>query len=617
MITRVIHNRFELDLSNVKTTHVEENNWLNDQIRSKYTYPIEINLTPEQLVAFNHINELNLRDPGTLIDVEFYTMGERHEAVLEIMSMVGNRANIEIRYGLEEFPNFSKPLSQLPLEKFDLEESIFDYAETIINQTYPDVNFNFPQVITDLFDTDSDQWQFFEGIVNKYVDGDFVINEYDAINDLQQNRNIIQPLPYLLHILKKGFEDAGYVLEGDILEDEYFKKTTIYALSEFYYAFNESQFNVTLNCDESISIDYDNFRAYYLKTISFPEPGRYKIAGNVYLRAFMDLNFAVAQFVYLGFQLWGANIVVPFNPDENYHETLATVDFNVNYTGVEGDLVFQSFNLWFAIETGALDFEAPIMDITVTQLAKFDSEGNPIASLISPDVIDLSKCVPEMNFGPFVNAFAKWRNYGIDIVGNTVNMSKLKTIVTTSNEALNMQPFEVKYPKREFNQGKSFTMSFFDVDSEEYEFKKLLIKKDIYQLAPFSKPDDATEILIDALPLPLKQKDGAITAHGFLDDNTKPQVVLYEGLTGGLNISESAEELSILNSYLNHHKEWFDFLINSISFNWSFTTYFENILRLKIKSIIYAYGQYHIIRRLSRKTKNDNVVDIEIETESL
>lgn len=615
MITKVIHSSFELDLSNIEITHVEENNWLNDEIRAKYTFPITINLTPDQIVSLKNINELNLATRTTLFDIEYYTMGEYHEALMEIKSLIGKEAEIEISYGLEEFPNFSKPLSQLPLERIELEQSIYTYAETIITQTYPDVNFNFPQVITDKFETDSEQWLYFEGIINNYESGDFLENEYDAINDEQVNRNIMQPLPYLLHILVKAFESAGYTLEGEILEDTYFKKATIYALSEFYTSFNTNQATEALSTTEYDSINVT--KAYYNKAISFSEPGRYKIAGNVYLRAFGRFNEAVGRFTYAGQEIWSAGFIIQVFALQDYREDLVSVDFNIDYTGSEGDLIFDGFNLFYAIVGNEIEWDASILDLTITQLAKFDNNGNLVPTLITPDVIDLKQCVPEMNVGPFVNAFAKWHNYGIDVSGNIVTMNKLKSQIDATDDVLDLQPFEVEFPKCEFNQGKVFTLGFFDVESDEHSFHKILIDASGYQLSPFSKPDDSVDITIDALPLPLKQKNGILTAHGFLDDNSKPQVVLYDGLTNSLNLANDPSPLSIINSYLNEHKAWFDFLLNTTNFIWSFGTYFENMLSLKIKSKIYAYGQYHLIKRLTRKTLNDNTVEVEIETSSL
>jgi hypothetical protein len=48
--------------------------------------------------------------------------------------------------------------------------------------------------------------------------------------DLQSNIDsirIMQPLPYLMHIIKTGVNDAGFTLAGDILTDADLQQATI------------------------------------------------------------------------------------------------------------------------------------------------------------------------------------------------------------------------------------------------------------------------------------------------------------------------------------------------------------------------------------------------------
>ena len=612
MICKVIHSSFELDLSNVPITHIEENNWLNDQVLSKYTYPLEMDLLPEQILALRNINENNLSEYESVFDVKYYTMGEVHDAVLEIQQIIGKRALMQLRYGLEEFPNFSKRLAELPLEKFEVSGAFNTFAETIIIQTYPEVNFNFPQVITEKLDTDTDQWKYFEGIVNNRKNGAFLINDYDADTNEQINRNVMQPLPYLLHVLVKGFEDAGYTLEGGILEDVHFKKATLYSFNDYYNYFNTQQsfFNLKANQYSSINSGKGQYSTFF----TFPEPGRYKVAGNIIIRASApDNQNSSATLTLNGQTLWSSIVNNAFN----YAEEFLTISIAVDFLGTEGNLVFFSTQLPYGITDGLVVEDAMILDVTITQLAKFDADGNLISTLVEPDNIDLTKAVPDCTFGAFANAIAKWKNYAINVEGDVVTMSKKTALIAQNDVAFDLTPFEVQYPERNFNQGKSFTFGFFNINNDEYDFKKMLITKDGYQLSPFNKPDDATEITVEAIALPLKQKGLVLTAHGFLDDNTKPQLVLYDGLNGGINTADDPEPLSIVNVYTNDHKDWFDFLLNSIRFVWGFGCYFEDIWRLKVKSKVYAYGQYHIIRRLTRKTLNDEVVSVDVETESL
>ena len=120
------------------------------------------------------------------------------------------------------------------------------------------------------------QWQAFLGRINNYTGTVFVQNEYDPIDDLQLNRNIIQPLPSLLYVLQAGFADKGYALSGDILNDPEFKDAWLFSLSEFYSAIsNDNKQEMVVNADEFESeVDANGLFCHYEKTIVLPTPGR-------------------------------------------------------------------------------------------------------------------------------------------------------------------------------------------------------------------------------------------------------------------------------------------------------------------------------------------------------
>lgn len=610
MILKLILSELELDLSTYEFSMIEENNWINDKVVSKYTYPIDIDLTPEQIVALNNITEANLVTYDTVLEGNFYVMGLEHECVFEIELIVGKRLIGQIRYGFEDFPNFDKQLSELPLEVIDLIIPIFAYAKTIITQTWPEVTHNFPQVITDKFDTDSEQWGYFEGIVNNYVAGDFLINEYDGVDDVQVNRNIMQPLPYLMHVLKKGFEDAGYSLAGEILDDPEFKTATIYALSEFYYSFSSETQEVQIRLNEPAP----GLTYRYEKTIVFPEPGRYKIAGNNYLRK-KEMFFSFAEFKLGGKTIWKYNYTKKRYKD--YKELYVSIDFNVDFTGTQGPLEFYCLSYNKQQLNGEEILDALLLDITITQLSAYDATGKLVPTLVVPFQINLPKCVPKMTFGEFTNAIARWKNYGIIVRDKVVTMDKKVAQLQDEDTVMDLTLFEAKEPERNFNQAKTFTLGFFDFDNKEYALPSIFIDKDGYKLSPYVKKPDTVEIVINGIPLPLKQKGEVLTAHGFLDDDSKLLLVLYDGLTSGLNVAKNPEELSIVNVYLTSHQDWFKFLLNSIRTVWSFATQYEKIYQLKVSDIIYAYRQYHIIRRLTRKNTKLQIIETEIELESL
>jgi len=225
-----------------------------------------------------------------------------------------------------------------------------------------------------------------------------------------------------------------------------------------------------------------------------------------------------------------------------------------------------------------------------------------------------------MSFGDFFTAVLKKQNYGYDIEGSVITVNKKKVENVSTTNSISLLDFEVQYPERNFNRGKTFILKTFDFQSEEYQAQQIFINNSGYIINNFEKNDDTEEIVINAIELPLKI-NGVSTAHGFLDDNTKVQMVLYGGLANSLNLAEDPTPISLLNNYLNDYQSWFQFLLTSQNINWFFETSYEKLADLKIRSIIYAYRQYHVIRKLTRKTymtqKNGIQLEVEIETESL
>src|SRR5690554_479585 len=121
MNLRFIHSRFELDLSNYAVSIVEENNWFSDQFFSRYTFPVDVYLTPELNAVFGDLLNENSSSSETYFKGEFYYNDRVYDAVFDVEEVEGMKASVNIRFGLEEIPNYDKQLSDLPLEEIDLE----------------------------------------------------------------------------------------------------------------------------------------------------------------------------------------------------------------------------------------------------------------------------------------------------------------------------------------------------------------------------------------------------------------------------------------------------------------------------------------------------------------
>jgi len=597
---------------------VEENNWFSDKIFSKYTFPIKKTLTDAEDAAFKFISNFAARNVTTIFDVYFYVLDVEHKAVIEIEKIVGRQIEFQVRYGFEEFPNFDKKIAQLPLHKFELSgETIYEHAESKNPLAYPDTDYNFPRIFTDQFDKESPQWEFFEGSINNYTGTVFLENEYDVDDDLQINRNIMQPMPSLLYILKTGFAEKGYTLDGDILDDPDFKNAFLYSLSSFYSAISDAgKQELLVKCDDNLG-RHPVYTLHYLfqEQILIAAPGKYKISGNLFLQPPLDGPFGshLAQ---------GAIKVDGVEIGSWTHvglmEKFVFLDLNFEVLPGQSNLELEFIGLAanYRIVGGTRVFDATVLDITVTQLTSYNPDGSANPTLITANEIDLTKCVPDVTFGDLYKAVKLWKNYGVSIEGNTVYINLVRNMLGKGTPK-DLSHKEVMEPERTFNQGKTFELKFTEVESDDYDFPSIYIDHNGITQSPYVTKEGTEEIIIDAIPLPRKTENSVLTAHGFIDDNQKIQIILYNGLVSGLNVTMDPQNLMIPSVYENDYKDWIDFLLNSIGYLWTFNDFDINVADLRDKTTVFAYGIYHVVYQLSKKNVAPGIIQTEIETYSI
>lgn len=621
MICKFTHPSFELDFQGKNITIVEENHWFSDQFFTKYTFPVSFDIDDELDTALNMITHQNSAASAKKFTGYLQEFGRESEAVLIIERIQGKTAQGKMRFGFEEFPNYDKKLPELPLDKFPLLEDMTTFAEGIITQSFPDVNFNFPQIIVDSIDTNTIQWQYFEGLLNNYVNGAFLENEYDVVNDEQINRNIMQPMPYLLHILTVGFAEKGLTLTGEILEDPEFKKALLVIISKYYSTVSPNSqelYKIASEYNELVTLQRFAFNqsengtiqaGRYQSTLLLQEPGIYKIAGNVSLRL---MGFPAYATLHLNMQeVWKAQRFTVA-----YSNNIYNLDVNIEVSVAQGSaaLNFNSLQLPYEL-VGSEQFpDASIVDLTITKISGFDEEGNRTPSLITPEEINLQKCVPDITFGELLKILKNWKNYDILINHSegTVEMNKVENLMNTG-EPVDLSDYEEKYPIREFYQDKSYVLKFQDVQSEEYKFAQMYIDSEGGRTTSFVKQEDTSEIIINAIPLPLKQQGIVSTGHCFIDSESQVFFALYDGLTEGLNLCQDPGNLLIPAVYESDWKKWLYFRIIAEGIEWTIVCHPELAGQIKKTSRIAAYGKIFFVKRVTKKNTSRNYWEVILE----
>ena len=614
---KISHANFELDLTRFKITDTVENPMFSDQYSSKYSFPIELDLEDDMDVALNFISFYNT-NPLTYIPVLYFEEDLVSQAVMEVEEIVGTKISFTLNYGFEEFPSWNKKLSELPLDKFEV-PNIYTHAATIISQTYPAVNYNFPQIHTDKIDTEDDIWFAFEKIINNYKLGAFLVNDVDLVEDITYNRNIMQPLPYLLHVVKKGFESENWEVTGNFLEHELIKKICIYADTEYYTTFEQESMQIFQMSADAVQIENvpvmgflgTQAQATYRVIQNIEFPGKYRIVGRIKLYTMRNkranffikyrntiLRYQIAP-ASVGSIVFGNGFELNYNVDIVF-ETLS--DLQPNEITIESEQIPSTDKIIFELDINPIRFH--------------DVSGEAIPTVLNPNRIDLTRAVPDVTFGDLMTTLKNWFNIDLDFQTNVVAINFLQDIVATS-PTKDFTKFEVKLPRRKFQKGNKFALKFQDVNSEDYSFESIFHSSSEISTAPYVVDEKTNEIVIDGLPLPLLQRNGIQTAHAFEQNSGKIYFCLYDGLNAqGLNLSKDPSPLLIPAVHSSFWDLWFKRRLDSQLFTWNFKADYIDIYDQKVRDKIVAYLNLHLIRRITRTEVKPGEFDIEIETEA-
>ena len=622
MTRKLSHPNFELDLSIYKISVVRENHWFSEDFFTKISFPFDLELTDKLDQILGFISRHNTTAKNTLIHCKYYHNDTVEDAIFEVEQLM-EKLSGNLEFGFDQLPNWEKKLSELPLQKFELAPGtdIYAHAETIITQTWPAVNYNFPQIHTDKIDPDNDDVFFaFEKIINNRKAGAFLINEVitEGAEEVTYNRNIMQPLPYWLHVLKAGFLDANLILAGDILNDVSFKKKVLFADVEYYTTVTQESISIIQLSEDKVEVDTisqqqsdGSFRSFtffrYATSVNIPNPGRYRIIGKIRMYGIPG-NVIYVRIKYRNQVIF----------DTSYYQIAPTGSIGVTRTV---NVVFDTLADLLANDITVESWQANsvdqvIIDLNINPIRLHDFEGNPIPNIINKNEIDLTKSVPDMTFGDFVKVVKNWYNYDLNIVGDLAVMNLVENQINYNN-AVDLSHTEVRYPSRKFKKGISFLLKFQDVETKDFTFPVVFQNVNGIVNSSYVTNDKTNTIEINALPLPLFFRNNVQTAYAFESNSSKAYAVLYDGLTAGNNIAKDPFEISLPEVHKRGWYRWFLLRINGEEYAWPFSAFAEKLLKLKPTSKIFAYGKYHVVKSINDVEVSPGVFDIEIETVTL
>ena len=599
----------KLDLSKQKFSIQENNAKVSDSQFTKIIFPFSLPVSEEILNSIGDIINHAATDVETVIDCKLEHEGRVHDAKLEILGNEGLYAEAQIDYGFDELPNWTKKLSELPLENFSVPD-IHTYAPTLLNKKYPEVNFNFPRIYNKKYDPTTEVWDAFDGFLNDMKPDmtEMRRNYIDGVGNIF-NVNIIHPMPYILHVLKTGFRDAGFELKGHILTDADLLYRTIYSGTDYFTSKQQRRYDFNIKAsqpDELLLENGPDDYAIYERHITIEKTGTYKIAGLIKFWKAKKM-FSNYQISLNGQKLWQKRT----NSDRSDYmiDIPIDIDFNVNQEN--------SVLTFFCKKQYHPDWDFQLADLLVTSKVLEDISnaelGEDSGFVTNRNEVNLKNAVPDMTFGDFVNKICNWFNYAMIPIEKTIYMNRLS--LEKYFEPKDFRKYEAKRPKRVPKKNVSYLLKFPEldrkVDSVFYDAQGFKLNGE--EIA------DTKVIEIDgyALPVYMPKPNSHSTAVVQTDSTTMLQLVYYDGLTDGTNNAKNPAGCHFPELFYKNWENWLKRRLECYEYTWKFTIPIEEMANYSINDYIYCYDNIHLIKTLNKDKVSETTYEVEIITETI
>ena len=205
---------FEFDLSDTRITFLEENPMFFDYLIKNYTLPFRY-FAKDASKIFGFIDLKNIDEYNSVFEGKLVIDNLFFDAELRLLKLTGEYLEGKFTYGRSKLRVMNKKLSDLNFPKI-LMDDVLDHANKTIRKNYPETDYNYPMIIDNKI-KENENYEAFEGIVNNYSRGRFMLNSKDKNKPI--NRNHLTPFPYLMAILRVAFEEDNMILSGDFVND--------------------------------------------------------------------------------------------------------------------------------------------------------------------------------------------------------------------------------------------------------------------------------------------------------------------------------------------------------------------------------------------------------------
>ncbi|MBN8565212.1 MAG: hypothetical protein J0M25_00570 [Flavobacteriales bacterium] len=608
----------KINLENLNPTFNEENDFFSNEFQNDMTFPVKIPLKNFISIADYSVNSLSAKKsyPGKL-----YMDGRIIFSTLKIQRTEGQFLEAVIFFGLENFPGFSNKLSQLDLYYEDGINDMKAHALEIITKAYPEVDYNFPMVHTKKYDPTSNEYNGFLGIINNFSEGIFIENILNEESNIDDIRNIMQPAPYLLHVMKKAVEFAGKELAGDVLELPDLQKALIFRHGDYFTSLKKEDIPLRIKNNEWSEETYFKNgiqHVRYTKDFVVEKKGDYILYGSFYncvikgaifsgaVLNLTDISASIKKVSSITTNLFSYEVNGSVVVEINQFPKMVKRDIDIELSFEAGDIIrFEITEVKRNTVPPLLQDYPEVVSMTLFPVRFRNPDGSPIISLLDLNEIDLKRVVPDVTVSDLFNAVRAFKNLGFVVTDTQVIMNFIKPQFNRST-AVDLSEFDVEFPLRNFNQERTYELSYKDGKNEAYPVPSLYVTSEGQFDENYTTQDTTKKIEIGLLPLPIDIINNIATAVAFDDDNSKINLVFFDPFDED-DLSE-LKPVTFFNPattiefiHQNYYKEMIYFLINSETYEHSFIIPVEKFKDVTVQSLVFHHKNFHVFQSLERE----------------
>lgn len=598
-------NGLKIELTQFKVSFNETNDWFNAQFTTDYSFPFDVPI--DYLKSVVDFDE-NATNQTTLFKGKLYKFGRIEDATFKIQEVLGKQASCVIFGGVSQFPGFDKKLSEFPL---DVVEGINmkEYAKETIVKDYPETSFNFPMVHTDNYDSTSSEFNGFRKIINHFEDGDYVQNAIDELDEVDVINNIMQPFPYLMHVLQKIFQTAGYTLAGDILTIPDLQKALLCNKKNYFTSLVKTTIPFRQNTDQWDSLDLVKSGIQHVKfehEITIEKKGNYILYGQVVSAVFKiqpfnnnmtDINVLIEQVGVSTVELYEYNVNgTDYDPTSAKKVKRVSKNVDLEFSAEAGDIIrITKIEPKRDSVPELLENYPEAFSLDIFPVRYLNPDDSPIISLLDKDYIDLKELVPEMTAEELVNEVRMLKNLDFTPNGSVVTMNFIDKNINREN-CLDLSKYNVSNPLRTYDDELSFEL-FFSDEKKENNNSVYVTKSQVFE-SNYLTQKETIPIEINALAYPVIFRNNVSTAHQNDDEDSKLRLIYYskiDDLEEDLPTCYSNDLMKMKNIYELYYKKWLTLRINSVKFNWNFIIPLHKYPHFNVKSILFYNKIFHVL----------------------